>query len=94
MMFQLAHPILESLEGTSDAWACELVRAVAAGDVAAFERVKAQTHHPDLVRADRQLRQKIAILCLMEVSVNMNFFAFRIDTCFPCSPQDSSYLPF
>ncbi|CAB3233500.1 unnamed protein product [Arctia plantaginis] len=66
----LAHPILESLEGTSDAWACELVRAVAAGDVAAFERVRAQSLHPDLARADRQLRQKIAILCLMEMAFN------------------------
>lgn len=66
----LAHPILESLEGTPDAWACELVKAVAAGDVGAFEKVKAQANHPDLARADRQLRQKIAILCLMEMAFN------------------------
>lgn len=66
----LAHPILESLEGTSDAWACALVRAVAAGDVVAFDRVRAKAPHPDLQRADRQLRQKIAILCLMEMAFN------------------------
>ncbi|CAH0699443.1 unnamed protein product [Spodoptera exigua] len=66
----LAHPILESLQGTPDAWACELVKAVASGDVALFEKVRASAHHPDLARTDRQLRQKIAILCLMEMAFN------------------------
>ncbi|CAG4967687.1 26S proteasome non-ATPase regulatory subunit 13 [Colias croceus] len=66
----LAHPILESLEGTPDAWACELVKAVAAGDVVAFEKIRAQSPHQELHRADRQLRQKIAILCLMEMAFN------------------------
>ncbi|CAH0601985.1 unnamed protein product [Chrysodeixis includens] len=66
----LAHPILESLRNTPDEWACELVRAVAAGDVALFDKLRAQAHHPDLARADRQLRQKIAILCLMEMAFN------------------------
>ncbi|KAH9631662.1 hypothetical protein HF086_001425 [Spodoptera exigua] len=53
---------------TPDAWACELVKAVASGDVALFEKVRASAHHPDLARTDRQLRQKIAILCLMELT--------------------------
>ncbi|XP_072948599.1 26S proteasome non-ATPase regulatory subunit 13 [Epargyreus clarus] len=66
----LAHPILESLEGTPDAWACELVKAVAAGDVVTFEKIRAQAPNPELHRADRQLRQKIAILCLMEMAFN------------------------
>ncbi|CAH2056042.1 unnamed protein product, partial [Iphiclides podalirius] len=66
----LAHPILESLEGTPDAWACELVKAVAAGDIVAFEKIRAQAPHPELHKADRQLRQKIAILCLMEMAFN------------------------
>ncbi|XP_039752395.1 26S proteasome non-ATPase regulatory subunit 13 [Pararge aegeria] len=66
----LAHPILESLQGSPDAWACELLRAVAAGDVLAFERIRAQAPHQELHRADRQLRQKIAILCLMEMAFN------------------------
>lgn len=39
-IFQLAHPILESLEGTPDAWAKDLVQAVAAGDVQAFEKIR------------------------------------------------------
>ncbi|XP_059046792.1 26S proteasome non-ATPase regulatory subunit 13 isoform X2 [Achroia grisella] len=66
----LAHPILESLEGTREAWALALVRAAAAGDVAAFERARAAAPHPDLQRADRQLRQKVAILCLMQMAFN------------------------
>ncbi|CAH4034110.1 26S proteasome non-ATPase regulatory subunit 13 [Pieris brassicae] len=66
----LAHPILESLEGTPDAWACELVKAVASGDVVAFEKIRAQAPHQELHHADRQLRQKIAILCLMEMAFN------------------------
>ncbi|XP_061381600.1 26S proteasome non-ATPase regulatory subunit 13 isoform X2 [Danaus plexippus] len=66
----LAHPILESLEGTPDSWACDLVKAVAAGDVVAFEKIRAQSPHQELHRADRQLRQKIAILCLMEMAFN------------------------
>ncbi|CAK1546555.1 unnamed protein product [Leptosia nina] len=66
----LAHPILESLEGTPDAWACELVKAVASGDVVAFEKIRAQSPYQELHRADRQLRQKIAILCLMEMAFN------------------------
>lgn len=37
---QLAHPILESLQGSPDAWACDLLKAVAAGDVVAFERIR------------------------------------------------------
>ncbi|XP_068621921.1 26S proteasome non-ATPase regulatory subunit 13 [Battus philenor] len=66
----LAHPILESLEGTPDAWACELVKAVAAGDIVAFEKIRSIAPHPELHKADRQLRQKIAILCLMEMAFN------------------------
>ncbi|XP_049883875.1 26S proteasome non-ATPase regulatory subunit 13 [Pectinophora gossypiella] len=66
----LVHPILESLQGTSDEWAHALLQAVAAGDVAAFDRVRTAHPHPDIQRADRQLRQKIAILCLMEMAFN------------------------
>lgn len=66
----LAHPILESVEGTEDAWAKELVLAVCRGDVVAYDRVKPRVPHPELNKADRQLRQKIAILCLMEMAFN------------------------
>lgn len=64
----LAHPVLEALRGSADAWAHELVRAVAAGDAAAFERVRGRAPHPELQRAERQLRQKVAMLCLMEMA--------------------------
>ncbi|XP_041971223.1 26S proteasome non-ATPase regulatory subunit 13 [Aricia agestis] len=66
----LAHPILESLQGTPDAWACELVKAVASGDIVAFEKIRSQVQNPDLQRADNELRKKIAILCLMEMAFN------------------------
>ncbi|VVD03369.1 26S proteasome non-ATPase regulatory subunit 13 [Leptidea sinapis] len=61
----LAHPIMENLNGTSDEWARELLKAVANGDVVAFENIRASTPHTELHRLDRQLKQKIAILCLM-----------------------------
>lgn len=67
LKFQLAHPILHSLRGTPNEWACELVKAVSVGDVGAFERIRAKSNCDELHKADRQLRQKIAILCLMEV---------------------------
>ncbi|XP_053621755.1 26S proteasome non-ATPase regulatory subunit 13 [Plodia interpunctella] len=66
----LAHPILESLENTPDAWATQLVAAADAGDVAGFERVRARAPHPELQRADAQLNMKIAILCLMQMAFN------------------------
>ncbi|KAL0809452.1 hypothetical protein ABMA28_011629 [Loxostege sticticalis] len=66
----LAHPILESLEGTSDAWAIELVRACACGDIQAFAAAQQKAQHPDLRRADQQLARKLAILCLMEMAFN------------------------
>ncbi|XP_060808999.1 26S proteasome non-ATPase regulatory subunit 13 [Amyelois transitella] len=66
----LAHPILESLENTPDAWATQLVAAVSAGDVVAFEKVRARAPHPELQKADRQLKMKIAILCLMQMAFN------------------------
>ncbi|NP_001040331.1 26S proteasome non-ATPase regulatory subunit 13 [Bombyx mandarina] len=66
----LAHPILHSLRGTPNEWACELVKAVSVGDVGAFERIRAKSNCDELHKADRQLRQKIAILCLMEMAFN------------------------
>ncbi|XP_063836564.1 26S proteasome non-ATPase regulatory subunit 13 [Ostrinia nubilalis] len=66
----LAHPILESLEGTPDAWAIELVRACSRGDIQAFSAVAARANHPDLRRADHTLQRKLAILCLMEMAFN------------------------
>ncbi|GBP73727.1 26S proteasome non-ATPase regulatory subunit 13 [Eumeta japonica] len=75
----LVHPILECLEGTTDAWAAALVRAVAVGDLPAYEALRARTSQvPDLVRAERQLRHKIAILCLMEMAFSRTSAARRL----------------
>ncbi|VVD03370.1 unnamed protein product [Leptidea sinapis] len=49
----LAHPIMENLNGTSDEWARELLKAVANGDVVAFENIRASTPHTELHRLDR-----------------------------------------
>lgn len=74
----LAHPILQSVAGTSDAWALELVRAAACGDVAQFERVRASAPHPDLANPKPHLRQKIAILCLMEMAFSRTSAARKL----------------
>ncbi|XP_030029798.2 26S proteasome non-ATPase regulatory subunit 13 [Manduca sexta] len=66
----LAHPILECLSGTRDEWARELLRAVAVGDAQAFDRVRVQSGVPELMNPDNKLRQKIALLCLMEMAFN------------------------
>ncbi|XP_063545635.1 26S proteasome non-ATPase regulatory subunit 13 [Cydia strobilella] len=66
----LAHPILESLENTPDAWARALVLAVSRGDVPAFEALRASAPAPELRRADQSVRQKVAITCLMEMAFN------------------------
>ncbi|KAJ2943294.1 hypothetical protein O0L34_g12101 [Tuta absoluta] len=63
----LVHPILESLEGTEQAWARRLLAAVARGDAAAVER---SPYKPESKQAAQQLRQKIAILCAMEMAFN------------------------
>ena len=38
--FQLAHPILESLNGTENEWLVELLRAFNSGDIVKFEQMK------------------------------------------------------
>ncbi|KAL4712099.1 hypothetical protein ACJJTC_010960 [Scirpophaga incertulas] len=68
----LAHPILESLEGTADAWAVELVRTAASGDVPGFEAVRTKANHPDLIRNERTITHKVALLCLMEMAFKRN----------------------
>lgn len=65
----LAHPILECLKNTEHEWVLSLLVAFNTGDIAAFERLadkwKAQ---PDLLKEEMQLREKIRLLCLMEMA--------------------------
>lgn len=67
-IFQLAHPILNSLKNTPNAWLVELLFAFNTGDIAKYEKMKPQWETvPDLAAQELKLRQKISLLCLMEV---------------------------
>ncbi|CAH0404395.1 unnamed protein product [Chilo suppressalis] len=68
----LAHPILQSLSDSPDSWAIEAVKAASVGDIHTFSNIRQQhaSAFPELMRADTLLRQKIAILCLMEMAFN------------------------
>ncbi|XP_020279106.1 26S proteasome non-ATPase regulatory subunit 13 [Pseudomyrmex gracilis] len=65
----LAHPVLESLKGTPNAWLVDLLQAFNAGDIVALERLKPQwSKVADLAAQELKLRQKISLLCLMEMT--------------------------
>ncbi|KAK9506980.1 hypothetical protein O3M35_008819 [Rhynocoris fuscipes] len=65
----LAHPVLNSLNGTSNVWLVELLYAFNTGDIAKFEAMKPKWKEvPDLVAHEIKLRQKISLLCLMEMT--------------------------
>lgn len=65
---QLAHPILESLKGSSSEWLMELLLTFNQGSISKFEAMKPQwSTQPDLLTKENQLREKIRLLCLMEV---------------------------
>lgn len=71
----LAHPILESLKGTSNEWLMKLLFAFNAGDIATFESMKAQWGaQPDLLAKETELREKIRLLCLMEMTFKRKAF--------------------
>lgn len=64
----LAHPVLESLKSTPNAWLIELLFAFNAGDINKFEKMKSEwSTIADLAAQELFLRQKISLLCLMEV---------------------------
>jgi len=64
----LQHPILESLKG-SNSWITDLLYAFNAGDLAKYEALRPQwTTQPDLAAQEIKLRQKISLLCLMEMT--------------------------
>jgi 26S proteasome regulatory subunit N9 len=65
----LAHPILDSLKGTDNEWLIELLKAFNSGDINKFETMKTKwSVIPDLVASEVKLRQKISLLCLMEMT--------------------------
>ncbi|KAK9876045.1 hypothetical protein WA026_011155 [Henosepilachna vigintioctopunctata] len=65
----LAHPILNSLKGTENYWIVELLFAFNSGDIGKFETMKSQwSTIADLAAQELFLRQKISLLCLMEMT--------------------------
>ncbi|KAG7163682.1 26S proteasome non-ATPase regulatory subunit 13-like [Homarus americanus] len=65
----LAHPILEALKGSSSEWLLELLFAFNQGNISKFETMKPQwSTQPDLLAKENQLREKIRLLCLMEMT--------------------------
>jgi hypothetical protein len=69
-VLQLAHPVLETLKSTDKAWLVDLLYAFNTGDIVLFEKMKPQwSSIADLAAQELKLRQKISLLCLMEVRV-------------------------
>nr|BAN21184.1 26S proteasome subunit [Riptortus pedestris] len=65
----LAHPVLDSLKGTNNAWLIDLLSAFNSGDIAKFELMKPKWREvPDLLAHELKLKQKISLLCLMEMT--------------------------
>ncbi|XP_023175805.1 26S proteasome non-ATPase regulatory subunit 13-like [Drosophila hydei] len=65
----LAHPILESLQNTENEWLVELLKAFNMGDINKFNEMKnIWSKIPDLAAQEVKLRQKISLLCLMEMT--------------------------
>ncbi|TDG47541.1 hypothetical protein AWZ03_005980 [Drosophila navojoa] len=65
----LAHPILESLKNTENEWLVELLKAFNTGDINKFNDMKKiWSKIPDLAAQEVKLRQKISLLCLMEMT--------------------------
>ncbi|XP_076054703.1 regulatory particle non-ATPase 9 [Oratosquilla oratoria] len=69
----LAHPILESLKGTSQEWLIELLYVYNGGNIQKFESMKPQwSTQPDLLARENKMREKIRLLCLMEMTFKRN----------------------
>uniref|UniRef100_A0A0A9XLW8 26S proteasome non-ATPase regulatory subunit 13 n=1 Tax=Lygus hesperus TaxID=30085 RepID=A0A0A9XLW8_LYGHE len=65
----LAHPVLDSLKDKSNSWLIDLLYAFNTGDIAKFEAMKPKwSAVPDLLAHEIKLRQKISLLCLMEMT--------------------------
>ncbi|XP_013414012.1 26S proteasome non-ATPase regulatory subunit 13 [Lingula anatina] len=65
----LAHPILNSLKTPDRQWLVDFLYAFNAGNLNKFEALKPQwAKQPDLAAKEISLRQKICLLCLMEMT--------------------------
>lgn len=67
----LQHPVLTSLNGTPNQWLVDLLYAFNRGDLDGFEALRPSwSSQADLLAAEVKMRQKICLLCLMEISFN------------------------
>lgn len=65
----LMHPIIESLKQTQNNWLYDLLFAFNRGDLDKFEQLKSYwSQLADLKAAEVDMRKKICLLCLMEMS--------------------------
>lgn len=65
----LSHQIIDSLIGTEYEWLIELLKAFNSGDIGKFEQMKPKwSQMADLAAQETKLRQKISLLCLMEMT--------------------------
>ena len=65
----MQHDILESLRTGDKAWLVDLLYAFNSGDMKKFDSLKPQwTTQPDLQAHEKALRQKICLMCLMEMT--------------------------
>ena len=68
----LQHPVIEHVKSDFP-WLYELLIAFNSGDLAQFMALRPQwTKQPDLASEEVRLRQKISLLCLMELTFNSN----------------------
>ncbi|XP_030749020.1 26S proteasome non-ATPase regulatory subunit 13 [Sitophilus oryzae] len=65
----LAHPVLQTLNTTDNSWLIELLYAFNSGDIKKFDNMKPKwSSIADLAAQELFLRQKISLLCLMEMT--------------------------
>jgi 26S proteasome regulatory subunit N9 len=65
----LMHPILNSLRETPNQWLIEVLFAFNRGDINEFDKLKSVwQQQADLLAAEVKMRQKICLLCLMEMA--------------------------
>jgi len=72
----LSHPIIESLQGTPEAWIVQLLRTFNAGDMAGYKELSSKyaaelQAQADLVAHHQRLTEKITILGLMELAFRL-----------------------
>jgi len=93
----LAHPILDSLKGTDKQWLVDVLYVFNSGNILEYERLRPfwQTQ-PDLSANELNLRQKISLLCLMEMTfkrpANHRQLTFAEISKEACLPEDEVEL--